>query len=311
MKKKWLQLTLSTLAIATSTTYAASTSLTDRFTLNASIGYLAGKSQEFVYNDGGAEKVSQLNWKINGAAVIKGEGNYKLLPWLDFNAQGWITLADGDAVMDDYDWLNPFQRHWSDWSHSKDTDLRQANEFDFNLRARFFKLSSVQLAAMVGYQRTLFSFLAKGGCYIYNDGMDVGCFPEGEKGIGYKQTFSTPYIGILGNYRINAYELNALFKYSSWVTAKDVDQHYMRDLTFHDGGHNFEFYNVTVNAGYYIRPQIKLFTEGSFSYVPNKIADTNIRDNVTSEETYIPASAGLNNKNMVLSVGIQYKGMAG
>lgn len=311
--KKWLQLGLSTLAIATSTTYGlTAASSSDRFSINGSIGYLAGKSQEYVYDSDTGQKISQLNWKIKGNAVIKGEGNYRLLPWLDFNAQGWITLAKGNAVMDDYDWLNPFQRHWTDWSHHDDTDLRQANQFDLGLRGWFFQRTSLRLAALLGYQRTLFSFLAKGGCYNYNDGNYIGCFSDGEKGIGYKQTYSTPYIGLAGNYRVNAYEFNGLFKFSNLVHARDVDQHYLRDLTFKERGDHFKLYNLTVNAGYYVRPQIKLFAEGAFSYIPTQKTSTYIRDNETQELYYAPkGSAGFNNKNMVLALGIQYKGMAG
>ena len=43
-----------------------------------------------------------------------------------------------------------------------------------------------------------------------------------------------PYIGLVGQYRINDFEFNALFKFSDWVRAHDNDEHYMRDLTFRE-----------------------------------------------------------------------------
>lgn len=310
-KAKWVILNLSVLSFTSAHSNAMNTPPQDeRFTVNGSLGYLAGKSQEFVYDSQTGRKISQLNWKINGAAVIKGEVNYKLRPWLNVNAQGWITLANGNAVMDDYDWLNPFQKHWTDWSHHNDTDLRQGNEYDLSLQARFFQQSTLQLKALLGYQRTLFSFLAKGGCYNYHSGMAIGCFPDDEIGIGYKQTFSTPYIGVAGSYLINSLEFNGIFKFSNLVTGNDVDQHYQRELTFKEGNDHFNFYNLVVNAGYYLKPQIKLFAEGSFNYIPTKKTSTTIRNNSTQVVTYENyGSAGLNNKYMLLSLGVQYKSM--
>lgn len=308
-KTKWLIV----LSILSASNQAMSTAYTnDRLSLKGSIGYLTGKSQEFVYTRDTGSKVSQLNWRIKGDAVIKGEGNYQLRPWLDANAQGWITLATGNAVMDDYDWLVPGQKHWSDWSHHNDTDLRQANEFDFSLRAWFFQKPAYRIAGLIGYQRTLFSFLAKGGCYNYDNGSEVGCFPDGEKGIGYQQTFKTPYLGIAGKYLLNAVEINTLFKWSNRVNARDVDQHFERELTFQEGSNQFKFYNLTVNTGYHVNPHLKLFAEGDFNYFPHKKTSTAIRDNSTGEMEFEGnGSSGLNNKYLIISLGVQYSGMAG
>jgi plasminogen activator len=308
-KTKWLM----TLAIMSTTSQAISATYTnDRLSLNGSIGYLAGKSQEYVYDRNTGHKISQLNWRIKGDAVIKGEANYKLRPWLDANAQGWITLATGKAVMDDYDWLVPGQRHWSHWSHHNDTDLRQGNEFDLSLRAWFLQKPNYQLAGLIGYQRTLFSFLAKGGCYNYDNGNSIGCFADDEKGIGYKQTFKTPYLGIAGKYLVNAFEINGLFKFSNEVNARDVDQHFQRNLTFKEGSNQFKFYNLTVNTGYHVKPHIKLFAEGDFNYFPHKKTSTSIRDNSSGEMTFEGSgSSGLNNKYLIISLGVQYTGMAG
>jgi outer membrane protease len=280
---------------------------TERLALSGSIGYLSGKSQEFVYNSETEHKISQLNWKINSSAVIKGEVNYKILPWFDANAQGWTILDKGNVVMDDYDWLVRGQHHWSDWSHHEDTDLNQGNEFDLSLRAWLYQDSNTQLGGVLGYQRTRFSYLAIGGCFNYNNGRKIGCFPRNEKGIGYKQTFSGAYVGLAGQYSINSFEFNGLFKYSNWVDGRDVDQHYARNLTFKEGSDDFQLYNVTINGGYYIKPQIKLFAEGAFSYFPNKKTGTTIIDHDLDIAVYYDdESAGLSNRNTVISVGITY-----
>ncbi len=308
-KNTWLAFGLSILALMPSA-IQANTFFNNRLAINTTLGYLSGKSQEFVYDSNTGKKISQLNWKLNGDAAIKGEINYKITSQLDANAQGWIIVAPGNAVMDDYDWLVPGQIHWSEWSHHDDTDLHQGNEFDFSLRAWFMDQSPYRLAALLGYQRTLFSFLAKGGCFNYDNGMDVGCFPYGEKGIGYKQTFSAPYLGIAGQYGVNKVELNGVFRFSNLVTAKDVDQHYERGLTFTEGGDYFELYHVNLNAGYYLKPQVKLFAEAMYAYFPLKKTSTTIRNNNSQTISYEnQGSAGLNNKYLLLSLGIYYTGV--
>jgi outer membrane protease len=274
-----------------------------------SIGYLSGKSKEYVYDPVTGHKISELDWNINGLAIIRGEFNYRVLQWLDFNAQGWINLGQGSAVMDDYDWLNPNQILWTHWSHHDDTNVRQGNEFDLNFRAWTIQNPSYQLAAMAGYQRTLFSFRAHGGCFTYNNGADTGCFIPGASVIGYKQVFESPYIGLAGRFILNAFEFKGLFKYSNWVNANDVDQHYLRNLTFKDGGDQSQYYNVVLNAGYFVKPFIKLFVEGSLGYFSKNKAATSIFDHNTGSIAYLPnGSAGLENRNYIIALGVQYNG---
>lgn len=311
---KLMGFTLSTLLCISSVTQSNSIKTDflniEGLSLAGSIGYLFGKSKEYVYEPETGRKISELDWKINGVAVIRAEANYRVLQWLDFNAQGWINLGQGSAVMDDYDWLNPNQMLWTHWSHHKDTNLRQGNEFDVNFRAWVVKNPSYQLAGMAGYQRTLFSFRAQGGCYTYNNGANTGCFIPGASVIGYKQEFESPYIGLAGSFIVNSFEFKGLFKYSNWVNANDVDQHYLRNLTFKDGGENSQYYNVALNAGYFVKPFIKLYVEGSLGYFSNSNkAATSIYDHGTGSIDYLPnGSAGLENRNYIIALGVQYNG---
>lgn len=310
---KLIGFTLSTLLCIPSVTQSNSIKTDylniEGLSLAGSLGYLSGKSKEYVYDPVTGHKISELDWKINGEAIIRGEANYRALPWLDLNAQGWINLGQGGAVMDDYDWLNPNQLLWTHWSHHDDTNVRQGNELDLNFRAWAIQNPSYQLAGVVGYQRTLFSFRAQGGCFTYNNGANTGCFIPGVSVIGYKQVFESPYIGLAGLFTVNAFEFKGLFKYSNWVNANDVDQHYLRNLTFKDGGEQSQYYNVVLNAGYFIKPFIKLFVEGSLGYFSNNNAATTIFDHDTGGIMYLPnGSAGLENRNYIIALGVQYNG---
>ena len=122
------------------------------------------------------KKLSQLDWRIKNAAIINGELNYDVLAWLSIKGRGWTTLAKNKAAMDDYDWFNPNQNHWTDWSHHENTHLNYANELDLSLRAWLLQDQSYKLGVAAGYQWNSFSWRSTGGCYQYNNGIDAGCF---------------------------------------------------------------------------------------------------------------------------------------
>ncbi|WP_419419920.1 omptin family outer membrane protease [Legionella sp. D16C41] len=278
----------------------------DGVSLNAALGRLSGEAHEYVYEENSNNKISQLNWKINSALIAKAEINYDLKPWLTLNGKGFTTLAKGNGLMDDYDWLNPNQFHWTHWSHHDDTHLSYAKGMDLNLQAWIFHSANYKFGVLGGYERNSFSFNAKGGCYQYANGRDVGCFAANEPGIGYRQTFSTPYLGLAGKYTVNNFELNLLLKASNWVNSKDNDEHYARNLTFKEWGNGAKYHSITLNTGYYFTRNMKLFAEASYTRYGNTKADTQIRDNTSGIKAYIPNSAGLDNKNYMVALGLQY-----
>lgn len=121
--------------------------------------------------------------------------------------------------MDDYDWLSESQSGWTHHSTHPDSDVNYANEFDLNLKGWIFQDANYKAGVVAGYQETRFSWTALGGAYDYNNGASVGNFPAGERGIGYSQRFTMPYVGLAGQYRIDNFEFNALLKFSDWVRA--------------------------------------------------------------------------------------------
>ncbi|KTD71223.1 omptin family outer membrane protease [Legionella tucsonensis] len=306
MKNKIVMLVLTSLTLTCSLdAYATDYSL-NGLSLSTSLGILSGKAHEYVYNQETDTKLSQLNWRIKNAAIINGEFNYDFLPSLSINGRGWLTLAKNKAAMDDYDWLNPYQETWTDWSHHDNTHLNYANEVDLSLRAWLMQNQDYKLGLATGYQWSSFSWRATGGCYQYNNGTDVGCFSGDQPGIGYQQKFRTPYVGLAGKYFINNFEFNALLKYSAWVSARDHDEHYARNLTFKEYGNNSRYYAAIINSGYHVTHNAKIFVEASYNHYSNGRADTEIIDNDTGEHFYESDSAGLSNKNYSVALGLQY-----
>lgn len=295
------------------TVYAESMQLTpnfspESFALSTSAGMLNGQSHELVYDAGTGRKVSQLDWKIKNVPILKGEISWDAYSFLTLNARGWTSLAAGSSHMDDYDWLDDTQSGWTDHSTHPDTDVNYANEFDINLKGWVFQAQHYKAGVVAGYQQTRFSWTAKGGAYNYKNGTDIGNFPDGQAGIGYSQRFSMPYIGLAGQYRINDFEFNALLKFSDWVQAKDNDEHYLRELTFRDKSNQSRYYGTSVDAGYYITPETKIFAEFAWSKYEEGKGSTLVIDNSTGTSSFIGGdAAGLSNKNFTITAGLQYR----
>ncbi|WP_352073240.1 omptin family outer membrane protease [Escherichia coli] len=72
-----------------------------------SLGTLSGKTKERVYlAEEGGRKVSQLDWKFNNAAIIKGAINWDLNAQISIGAAGWTTLGSRGGNMVDQDWMD-------------------------------------------------------------------------------------------------------------------------------------------------------------------------------------------------------------
>nr|WP_253073575.1 omptin family outer membrane protease [Sodalis ligni] len=56
-----------------------------------------------------------------------------------------------------------------------------------------------------------------------------------------------------------------------WVSAKDNDEHYLRQATFRHKANNSHYYSAAVDAGYYVTPNAKIFVELSFNKYEQKL----------------------------------------
>ncbi|PWC13412.1 omptin family outer membrane protease [Brenneria corticis] len=278
----------------------------DKLTGGIALGFLSGESQESIYHpDNGGKKASELDWKINSAAILKADLSYDILPRLSAGLRGWTTLSSGDGTMDDYDWIDDSKSGWSHWSHHAKTDLNYANEIDVNIIGWLVKAPDYQVGATFGYQRTAFSWSAYGGEFNYDNGQDIFTYPNSYKIIGYQQKYSMPYIGLIGLWRYQDFELGGLLKFSDWVEGKSNDEHYARDLTIRNKGSNARHLSATVSAGYYIYPQTKIYAEASYSRYEEARGGMEWREE--GETEYLDGDwSGLDNKYYTLSLGVKY-----
>lgn len=275
------------------------------------LGSLSGKSKERVYDgDGGSgRKLSQLDWKYNHAAIVKGALDWDLMPWLSVGASGWTTLASRGGYMVDSDWQDENKEGWTDQSRHPNTRLNYANEFDLNIKGWLLNEPAYRLGVMAGYQESRYSFQSTGGTFNYTD-EDTGLAEVGEfsadKVIGYKQRFTMPYIGLTGRYRYENIEVGGTFKYSAWVRTSDNDEHYLNSTTFKDKIKNQNYYSLSGNVGYYLQPNAKVYIEGVWNRITNKkgsLSANNYDEGITESAA---GSSGVENYSFMTTVGLKY-----
>ncbi|MDC9588068.1 omptin family outer membrane protease [Xenorhabdus sp. XENO-10] len=305
MKRNLITLSIISLA-ATQTVNASPINFTpSSVSVNASLGWLSGQSNEYTYSPENGRKFSELNWKFKNTTIIKGDLSWDALPYLTLNARGWTTLSSGSGKMDDYYWGNPNRSKWTHWSHHENTKLDDASEFDVNLKGWVLKQSNYKLGGLFGYQQTEFNWTASGGSGVYNNKVyDLKNKPV----ITYQQKFSMPYMGLTGQYRYQDFEFNALLKFSPWVQAKDKDEHILRNSTYKTKISQSRYYAVSVDAGYYITPNMKIFSELSWNKFANSKKGSIEATNHSNRSSHTYNNAGsMDNTNYTISAGVQYR----
>lgn len=278
----------------------------ERWVLGMASGVISGHTQERVYEpEEGGRKLSQLNWRYDNAAVIKGTVDWHVLPWMSIGAQGWTTISRTDGHMVDYDWQEPSQSRWTDRSVHPDTTMTYANEFDLNLKGWIINESSYRLGLVAGYQERRFSFNAKGGSYDYDNGGDTGVLPAGAKVIGYKQRFKTPYVGVSGSYSYKKFELDGTFKYSRWASAEDNDEHYLAKKSFVGETRRQRHYSLVGSLGYRVADNTKIYLDGTWSHTRNKKGRLTVYDHLEDDISTSRDTAGIEHANVMMTVGLK------
>ncbi|MGF1740290.1 omptin family outer membrane protease [Vibrio profundum] len=286
---------------------AIAASKKNNLTLEGSLGVLNGSSTELVYDNTG-RKLSQLDWEIDGVPIIKLGAIWDVDYTWTLKASFWsVVTSDGDAHMEDRDWQDANQSTPTDISIHPDTKLRGAYEFDINSTFWILYQSTYRVGALSGYQYNEFKWDGIGGTYSYNNGANVGTFADVVV-IDYKQQFNVFYLGLVSEYQLGQRsDFTVLLKWSLWANAKDVDNHYLRDLTFFDNSNeDSNFVSLSLNYGYQFTPRMKLYAEYVYTKYSEARADTITVDNTTGNTTLSPNAAGLDNDHATASIGLKY-----
>lgn len=290
-------------AVACTSANAAALPESDPVRISTSVGALRGESREYVFQEDGS-RMSQLNWKIPNTPIGKLKMQWNINPFFTLDVQGWKTLDSKSSSMDDYDWEDG-NGPWSDWSYSP-TRFHGASEINAAFYAWLVTQPMWKVGLAAGYQKTHFSWTAIGGHYIYDDGRYEGNFPAGQAAIEYRQRFELPWIGVASTWTHGAFEVNLLAKYSNRVKSDSTDNHLLRDLNFEDRSRHANYYGLAIDAGYYVIPNVKLYSELTLSQFKRSKGHEYVYETSTGTRDYSPdGSVGQRNQSYTASVGIQ------
>jgi plasminogen activator len=193
-------------------------------------GAFSATARELVYDvPGTGQKVSQLNWQVDRAALLGARLSYAATPWLTLRADGWTAFAASSA-MDDFDWLFGYSGadSWSDWSHHREVGLPVDYRLDASAEAAVWRGSGTVLSVLAGLRYETMKWNARGGSYIYStNGFrdDVGSFDPGEPIISYRQWWTTPYLGVAVAHEFGALTLRLEAIGSPFASVHDRDYH--------------------------------------------------------------------------------------
>ncbi|MCQ3033716.1 omptin family outer membrane protease [Pseudomonas syringae] len=279
--------------------------------LNLGVGMLNGKSQEKVYDLG--QKLSELNWDIKQVPTLHLGLAYHPLDWLTLDVRGWTRMNAGNSHMTDHDWRDGEAAGWTDFSDHPDTRLNKAWQAEVSATAWTLKREDLAFGVMAGYQRSQFDWQARGGSYVYSsdDGFrdDVGDFQKGQKGITYRQTYATPFLGLVGLYNHQNWTLEGRFKYSQWVKPRDFDTHHLRDLTF-DGNHGNKgrMQSLALALSYNFNPQFSVKAGIDHQVYKEAFGSLLIKDHAEGTSGRTPAnSSSQANRTTVSSLVVAYQ----
>lgn len=283
------------------------------FSLSGGVGLMNIDAGEFVYD--GDYTVSRLDWESKGVVLFTLNGEAEL-PY-DLLLKATISTGiSGDGHMVDYDWIYPGNSGPNgpdDWTHRSihpDTDLDHYWAGSLELSKQVYATDDTSVSLGGGFKYTDVKWTAYGGSYIYPGGgfrEDVGTFPDGEKGISYRQQIPVVYASASLTHDIGNWTLGAGLKGGASLGIRDTDDHWMRDLRFYDNMAAAPMLGADLSATYHWNEMTSFFVAGAFEKVYRKVGDAEMVDTTTGSSTFFSNGAGADFQSMQISFGLNMK----
>lgn len=195
--------------------------------LSLDAGYLHGTVGEYVYDRG--NRISELDWDMKplfyaGFSVSAFIGRH-----IDLGLGVWEGIRRRTGRMEDHDWnltgvKTDYSRH--------ENRLDAARFLDMNAGWIAFSGRHLMLSLHLGYARRKIAFEARNG---FEEDPGSPRIPIDGPVMRYVQTYSIPYAGFRIAYmhrRTFTLGINALC--SPVASCEAVDNHYLRNMVFHD-----------------------------------------------------------------------------
>ncbi|WP_261337678.1 omptin family outer membrane protease [Rhizobium leguminosarum] len=276
------------------------------FVVFGGLGLANIKAQEFVYD--GDHKVSQLNWESKGmtlftVGVDAHIGN-------DWSLKSSVEIGTGgNGHMVDYDWESAGHDDWSDRSIHPLTELDHYVAGAIQLDRMIYGNETGSIAVGAGVRYTDVKWSAYGGYGIYTEDKfrdTPVAWPDCERGISYRQQIPIGFVSLSGEYNFGGLTISGGLQTGLSFGIKDIDDHWARDLRFHDDIDPAPTIGATVALDYAMTPAASLYLSGLFERVFNSRGGTQEED--TEEGTrsaWQKDAAGANFQSMSLSIGLK------
>ena len=274
--------------------------------LSISMGWLQGKTSEFVYKPD-TTTLSQLDWHIKPTPIAKVALSWDAGHYLTFGLNGWTTFSPQESEMDDYDWKDADKNTWSDHSFHPNTTLHYANSLESSLTAWLVRNDSFRFGLVAGYQISTYSWSAMGGQYSYDNGQHSGNFADDKKVASVKQRYDLPYVGLSTSFRKGDVEWSASAKYSNAAKGQLDDAHYLKGIDFQDRVEKGTFYAATLSVAHYTGPRTKMFAELGWNYYEEARGQGTVTNaNTKAQSKSALSGVGMSHQDYNVTFGLQY-----
>lgn len=265
---------------------------------------------ETVHSDG--MKISHLDWESRGVKVLRGALDVEVGGGWTVRAEGKVGI-DGDGQMTDYDWVWPFYANtskggWSDRSVHGDNRLDHYYTGSIEISRRLFGDHIQNLNFGLGGRYTDVKWSAYGGNFIYSVDAPrdtIGSFSKDERGISYQQKIPVLYATLNGSQDLGRWRLTGALEAGATIKAKDVDDHWMRDLRFKDELAVSAMFGGKAGVEYKLTQGISLYLDGSFETTDFRKGNIKMNNTVSGETTTYKDSAAGSFAAVYIGTGIR------
>jgi outer membrane protease len=254
----------------------------ETITMDLGFGYMNAKAHELVYDpaDGG-RKISELIWEMDAAAVMQVGLGFQLTDTMKLKLRGTFGI-DGNAYMEDYDWLDATTPDtWTHLSTHDDTGLDRYTKLDAAFQWDFARLEGVTIGALLGVRGTDIQWSAHGGNYTYStNGFrdDIGSFDAGAKVITYEQFYGSPYLGLAAGLDTGQFAFNGSVIASIVADGGSEDHHWLRGLVFEDSFDMNTMFALQAEALYRYNSAYQFFANVEYEHYADTFASTDVFD---------------------------------
>jgi outer membrane protease len=257
-------------------------------TLSGGIGLATLQGDEYVFNSDGTIG-SHLVWKTRRIPVGHLEAEWQVDPHWALLGSLSVNLTHGHSYMQDYDWFIP-GRDWTDLSSHPDTSLDHYAALDAGVRYELLRRNAWSLGLLGGFHYTDVKWTAYGGSYIYSSSGGfrdlIGDFPEGERGITFRQMLPAVYLGPAASLRLDRLTLTASVVGGLSFDARDIDDHWLRDLRFRDDLDPAPYLGIKARETYRVGPAVALFLGLDYQEYFRMKGSTTTTDTTTGAVSY-------------------------